>query len=93
MASNLLPAKARKTLYAAYALVGVVIGAVQVGFASAELGQPTWLTVTLAVFAFLGGAFGFVAGSNTTPEYPEIDNPTPYNVNPEASEYQPRYAE
>lgn len=35
----------RKTVYA---VAGVVIGAIQVGYAAAESGQPVWLTVTSA---------------------------------------------
>lgn len=61
-----IPANARKPVFAIYGLAGVVIGATQVGFAAAEAGQPTWLTVTLAVYAFLGGAIGYTASSNTT---------------------------
>lgn len=60
-----LPAKWRKVIYATYAILGVVIGATQVGFAAAEVGQPVWLTVTLAVYAFVGGAVGLTATSHT----------------------------
>lgn len=71
-----LPPQVRGPLYVAYGIIGVVIGAVQVGFASAELGQPMWLTVSLSVYAFLGAAFGLTAGSNTTtddtPAAPEV---------------------
>lgn len=63
--NEILPPALRAKLYAAYALVGVLLGATQVGFAAADAGQPVALTVALAVFAFLGGAFGFVANANT----------------------------
>ena len=36
------------------------------------MGQPTWLTVSLSVFAFLGAAFGLTAATNT-PLIPEYD--------------------
>ena len=60
-----LPAQWRKVVYATYAVLGVVIGGAQVGFAAAEAGQPVWLTVTLAVYAFVGGAVGLTATSHT----------------------------
>ena len=64
--------KARKALYSAYIVAGVVIGATQVGFAAVEgAGQPTWLTVTLAVYAFLSVPFGSLALSNTPSSPPE----------------------
>jgi hypothetical protein len=37
----------------------------QVGYSAAELGQPVWLTVTLAVLAYVGIAVGFLAAGNT----------------------------
>lgn len=55
----------RKIIYGIYAVIGFVIGAVQVGFAAAELGQPVWLTVALAVYGFSGAAFGGLAVTNT----------------------------
>ena len=59
------PPKARAAIYYAYAIVGLGLGAVQVGYSAAGLGQPTWLTVTLAVFAFLAAGLGLTAASNT----------------------------
>lgn len=60
-----LPAHLRAKLYAAYAVAGVILGAIQTGLAAAESGQPVWLTVALAVYAFLGGSIGYVAQANT----------------------------
>lgn len=56
--------KARRILYLTYGLIGILLGAVQVGFSSAELAQPTVVTVALAVYAFLGSSFGVTAYSN-----------------------------
>ena len=67
MLNDIIPAAWRKPIYAAYALAGAVIGAVQVGYLSAEAGQPVWLTVTLAVYGFIGTAIGFTASANTPP--------------------------
>ena len=58
--------QARKVIYSAYVIAGVLLGATQVAFASVEdLGQPTWLTVALAVYAFLSVPLGSLALSNT----------------------------
>lgn len=65
MLRDILPAKHRKIAYAAYAVIGVILGAIQVGYGAAEAGQPVALTVALAVYAFLGGAIGITAGANT----------------------------
>ena len=63
-----IPAKVRGPVYTSYAVIGVGIGATQVGFAAANAGQPTWLTVCLSVYAFIGGAIGYTAASNTPRE-------------------------
>lgn len=58
----------RRKLYAVYGVIGLVLGATQVGFAAAEAGQPVALTVALAVYGFLGGAFGFGARAKVDAE-------------------------
>lgn len=63
-----IPRQARKPIYAIYAFIGLILGSVQVGFAAAELGQPVALTVSLAVYAFVGTGIGFVAQANTPPQ-------------------------
>lgn len=60
-----LPATARKIVYSVFALVGVTFGAIQVGYGAAEMASPAWLVVALAVYGFLGGAFGLVAVTHT----------------------------
>lgn len=67
MLQDIVPAHYRKIAYAAYALIGVLLGAIQVGYGAAEAGQPVPLTVALAVYAFLGGALGVTAAANTAP--------------------------
>lgn len=57
--------QARATVYQLFWVLGLALGATQVGFAAAELGQPVWLTVALAVFAFLGVGVGYTAAQNT----------------------------
>lgn len=66
--TDVLPATYRKIAYLIYGLVGVGIGATQVGFVAANTDQPTWLTVALAVFAYIGIALGFTAAANTPPD-------------------------
>lgn len=63
--SVFIPAQVRGIVYSVYAFLGLALGATQVGFASANAGQPTWLTVGLAVFAFVGTGIGYTAASNT----------------------------
>ena len=68
--STYIPASWRKPIYGAFAVAGVVIGAIQVGFSAAEIGNPLWLNITLAVFPFLAGAVGFTASANTDTSIP-----------------------
>ena len=63
--SAYIPAAFRKPLYGAFAVAGVVIGAIQVGIAAIGAENPDWLLVTLAVFPFVAGAVGFTASANT----------------------------
>lgn len=65
---NIMSPADRKKAYAAFAGLGVLLGAVQVGYGAAEAGQPEWLTVALAVYAFVGGAFGLTANANVVDE-------------------------
>lgn len=65
MLKEIMPANVRSKVYAAFAVIAVAFGAVQVGFASADVAQPVWLGVFLAVFTFVGGAVGFTAAGNT----------------------------
>lgn len=65
MLTDIIPAGARKVVYAVYALAGVALGGLQVGYQVAETGQPTWLKVAVGVFAYVGVAIGATAASNT----------------------------
>lgn len=69
--TGILTPAVRRYVYAAYALVGIVLGAIQVAYGVTE---PQWLTVSLAVYAFLGTALGLTAASNTpSPERTDGD--------------------
>lgn len=63
---DIIPTELRTKLYAVYAILALALGAVQVGFASSNAGQPEWLTTTLAVFVFLGAGLGLTAQANPT---------------------------
>lgn len=57
---------ARRVIYGAYAVVGVIAAATTVGFASSETATiPEWLGIANAVIAFLGGPVGALAATNT----------------------------
>lgn len=56
----------RKPIYRIFALLGLLIGAVQVGYSVVpDVEQPVWLSVVLAVYAFLGGAGFTLANAHT----------------------------
>lgn len=77
MLRDILPAAQRKAVYALYVVIGVLIGALQVGYTAVPgADQPTWLTVALAVYAYVGVAVGATAASNTT-SYPSQSDPAP----------------
>lgn len=74
----------RKKVYQGFALVSLALGAAQVGFGAAGAETPTWLTVELAVFAFVAGAVGFTAQSNTNePDYEWSGSDVPADDTPE----------
>lgn len=71
MLKDIIPAALRAKVYGWFAVVSVAFGATQVGFAAANVDQPVWLGVGLAVFAFVGGAVGFTALKNTSETDPD----------------------
>lgn len=54
---DIIPAAARRYVYATYALIGLVLGALQVA------GQD--VAVALGIYAFVGTALGLTAYANT----------------------------
>ena len=65
MLTDILPAHVRKYVYVVFALIGVALGAIEVWYATAGVGGPEWTAPALAVYAFVGGALGLTAASNT----------------------------
>ena len=78
-----LPENTRRIIYSVYAVVGLGLGATQVGYSAADAGQPTWLIVALAVFAFIGTALGFTAAQNTGAK--------PVDTTPVPADYEPQH--
>lgn len=70
---DLIPAAARRKVYAVFALVGLTLSSFQVGFAAAKADQPVWLTVAFAVFGLWATAVGFTARSNAPAEPTTFD--------------------
>ena len=70
-----LSPRIRATLYMIWALGSLAFGAVQVGYSTADLGQPTWLAVCIAVWAFVGAGLGLTAASNVNVGAPEVRDP------------------
>lgn len=74
-----IPPNVRATLYWISFVVGIGLGAAQVGYQAADAGFPVWLKVALSVYAFLAATLGLTAASNT-PSYQDVvegDTPAP----------------
>jgi hypothetical protein len=61
---ELIPVKVRAWVYAILAASGTITGAVQVAYIVIGV-QPLWLSVAIAVQAFLAASANTVASSNT----------------------------
>jgi hypothetical protein len=64
LGSIITTVKGRKIAYAVYALAGLVVTNVSVGFAATQTAFPAWLTVALAVIGNLATPFGAIAIAN-----------------------------
>lgn len=69
---DIVTGELRKKFYVVYATIGFTLGVGVVGISAAGIEQPTAVIVALAVYGFIGTAFGFTASANITPE-PEPD--------------------
>jgi len=65
--------KARRIAYQAFWTVSLATGAAHVGFQSADVGVPAWLTVALSVLPFVGAGIGYTAQANVTEYEPRHD--------------------
>lgn len=58
----------RKKIYAAYWAVGVLLGAIPIGYTAVpDTSVPTWSLVVMALYGYFGIALGFTADKNTSP--------------------------
>lgn len=76
----------RRYVYFGFALLSLALGAIQVGFATADVGIPLWVAVTVSVSSFVGAQVGFTAGTNVNAQQVEVDDRS------EASAESPDYA-
>jgi hypothetical protein len=65
-----IPEKYRNLFYLLFGLVGVLLGATAVGFATAGVAIPVWFKVASAVYAFLGGPTALTARANLPSQRP-----------------------
>lgn len=88
--SELIPRKARLYGYLVVVLLGVVLGAVTVAFATATGGVPVAVTVAAAVYAFLSTAAPVVALFNLNKPLTDGDGSWADELPSEAPAPQPR---
>jgi hypothetical protein len=75
--NTVLPVRARRVVYCIYGILGVAVSATQVGYAAVPDGvQPIWLTVTVAVVAFLAAPVTALAVTNTRNQADDYDQQT-----------------
>ena len=63
----------RKVVYVTYAVLAVLFGATQVGYASADVAQPVFLDVAFDVLGYLGLVLGLTAAANTNQPTEPVD--------------------
>jgi hypothetical protein len=62
--AEIMPARARKTLYVAFAVTSAVIAGTLAGFAAIQHTAPLWVTFASAFVLTVGTALGFIAAGN-----------------------------
>jgi hypothetical protein len=63
---DILPEKTRDKVYGFFALLGLALGAIPVGYAATGHPVPDWSLAATAVYAFIAGGGGFsLAKANT----------------------------
>lgn len=65
----------RRTVYIVLSVVGLLVGAAQVGYAAVEVSPPDWLTIALAVVPFIAAGVGFTAATHVRPSAAHDDPP------------------
>jgi hypothetical protein len=65
--------KARRIAYQVFWTVSLAVGASNIGFQSADVEVPVWVTVALSVLPFVGAGIGYTAQANVTEYDPRHD--------------------
>lgn len=61
---NAIPTRVRTYVYLTLALIGLALGALNVGLLAAAVAIPAWLTGSLAALPFLMTGLGFTAATH-----------------------------
>lgn len=64
--NGFLGPRGRKATYFAVAILGLIVGTLQVILAVYDMLDVKWFLALTGVYGYLGGAFGLVAGNNVT---------------------------
>jgi hypothetical protein len=67
--------RARRIAYQVFWTVSLAIGGTHIGFQSADVATPMWLTVALSVLPFVGAGIGYTAQANVNEYDPKHDGP------------------
>jgi hypothetical protein len=62
---DIFGAGTRRVIYFGYALIGLILGSAQAWMSAVESPLPTWFKGAFAVYAYVGGAIGLTAASNS----------------------------
>ena len=57
--------RARRIVYTVLWVIGLALTAFQVGYASVEISQPSWLVIAWPVFGVVASGVGYTAARNT----------------------------
>lgn len=85
--NDIIPAKYRKPVYVAYAIVGVALGAIATAYGPDNV--PEWHAVTTNVVLYIGGAFGLTAAANTIVTKHVGDTDSAEEIDPDDTEDEP----
>ncbi|MCP3425191.1 hypothetical protein NBM05_03900 [Rothia sp. AR01] len=94
--NEIIPDQYRKPVYAAFAVIGAVLGTIQVIYGGAG---PEWVDAALNAYAYVGTALGFTAAANVlngkpTPPVTQVDEDLPMiESDYEADNREPEVAE
>jgi len=71
MLTDIIPATQRAKVYIVFAVIAAGFGTVQVVYLTTSTPQPMWLTVALALIAYVGTSMGALAKANVPMQDPQ----------------------